>query len=609
MPFMGTTAVWRCLFIVWFGGWIAAGASAQERLATAGRVLDQAGKPVVGATITFVGSVPPLWDRFEPADHVEVVSDAKGRFVVQLLEWGDYDVWAAGPELADGGHMVSRVREVRPATGFEISLTKRRAASELVVKRLELWKNVDAIHVEVALSTNALHRQRVDVVKGVAKLPPRPVGLNWLMFAVNADGDIVFAERDRSGVDRIGFDVRQPGKIPVRVVDEAGKPIAGATIRGDSCRYLWGARSNSVTGTLPICRWRVLGKTDANGEVVVTMARLTNSLLYQAGMMMASHPGYRASLGGFCAGVIVDGAGAHGNKPDKVLPFTLVKAKRWGGQLIGKDGQPLGGVPLQLTGKVLIPLSQNSQTFFDTSLLVTSAADGSFSFDGIPSGLGNCLLHVGTQEQLAGPGTRAPALLAADFESPLRLDLRQLLTVELVVKDPVGQPARGARVLLVPLPMDDREVDPSTYTLRLDQRGCATVPVQAGRWQIMAINREAFGMQSLEVKRDELLVLRMQEHELVAGRVLMDAGADRGAVSCMISSWSHGNASGEGITPELGRRLNDWLARGVVVGRDGSFTWPFVPHARQQYGGHMSIGGKAKTVHLVQDEGLVVDLR
>ena len=78
-------------------------AAAQERLATAGRVLDPAGQPVTGAKVTFVGAVAPLWDKFEPADHIEIVTDANGRFLARLLEWGDYVAWAAGPEAADGG--------------------------------------------------------------------------------------------------------------------------------------------------------------------------------------------------------------------------------------------------------------------------------------------------------------------------------------------------------------------------------------------------------------------------------------------------------------------------------------------------------------------------
>lgn len=589
---------------------LADGALAQGRVATAGRVLDREGKPVVGATVTFVGSVPPLWDRFEPADHVEAVSDANGRFVVRLLEWGDYSAWAAGSATVDGHRMVSAFRGVRPATGFEISVTEKRARGRLVVTGLAAWQGVEDVHVEVALATNSVHRQRVELVAGAADLPPRPIGLNWMVFFVNASGGIVHAELIRKKGDEIEMAMPPPGKIPVRVVDDAGNPVANAMIRGDSCTDLWGPRPASPTGTRPVREWRVLGTTDANGEAVVTMARPTNSLLYRAGVLMASQPGYRASLGGWYTGVIVDGA-RPAKKPVGVVPFTLTKVDRWGGRVIGKDGQPLAGVPLQLTGRVLIKLGPQSRTFFPLNLRAKTAADGSYSFDGLPDGIGNCLLHVGVDEQIAATRMRAPALLAIDFGKRLIVDFRKLHTVEITVKDPSGEPARSARLLLVPLPMDGRQIDPSTYTLRLDQLGRASVPVQVGRWQVVAIDRGGFVTDILDVDGRESLALRMRSHGRVGGEVLMDSIEDRFDVHCMIMWVAHnGAATDQGVTPKLAEQLNRWLTKGVVVTKTGTFSWPFLSWGQPKLGGQMRLGDKSSIVALDGSESeVVVDLR
>ena len=148
---------------------VTAAAIPAQRSATGGRVLDGDGKPLADATVTFVGSEPPIGARFAPADTVEVRTDDKGRFVVRLLPRHDYSCWAAGPADANGDRLVSRVLDVRPGTGFEIHATETASPTRVVVSGIDAWPEIGPLRLKTWAFWSL---QRDERIKHVAE-PPR----------------------------------------------------------------------------------------------------------------------------------------------------------------------------------------------------------------------------------------------------------------------------------------------------------------------------------------------------------------------------------------------------------------------------------------------------
>ncbi len=587
--------------------------AAQERVATAGRVLAVDGKPVAGATVMFVGSVPPLFDRFDPADYHEVKSDEKGRFKVRLLARGDYATWAVGLTNPDGSCWVSDLREVQPGTGFEIQLRGKQDVTRMKVSGLDGWKDVGPLRIELGLSTNTVRRQPVRVVDGVVTLPPRPDGLHVMVFVVNRDGELLFAESLNEARMLDGFVVPHPQVARVRVCGAAGNAIANAVIRMEADTRCWGERPNALGGHRSLSEWRVVGKTDDAGELRVSVPTRREGSSYPHGfsMMVASKRGYRASLSGFYGGVVIDGNASASWPEDRVLPFTLEKAATWSGRLVGRDGLPAQNLPVEVSAQMLLPMDRGGFRQYATAFRSATDVDGSFCFEQLPKEFAEVLFHVGMPRSADGVRERAPAFRKVDLKQPLLLDLRTLPKLDLHVLDLNGLPARNAHVLLLPVPIGERKLDASTHIVRLDNAGKARVPVQPGRWQVVATDRFGLHWTVVDVTKDQSVAIRLAELQVLRGTVLKDPATRRSRIKFGINMQhvGFGGVMNEGIVPAIGAPLNRWLLGGTEIGEDGAVAFRFASVERTQLGAFAKAASKSAEFLLMPGSGLEIDLR
>lgn len=593
-------------FLVWAAA--VGAANAQERVATAGRVLDAKGKPVAGATVSFVGSVPPLYDRFEPADFLEVQSDSSGRFRGELLSHGDYSVWAVGLAAADESSWVSELLEVQPGTGFEIQLQDQQEVARMPVTGLDAWPELGPLRVQLGLATKTVHRRTVEVVDGSVTLPPRPMSVGLMAFVVTRTGELLFAEFLRGGSESLV--VPEPEPVTVRVRDEAGNVIAGATIRIEAGTELWGKRPNAMGGHRSLAEWRVVATTDAIGEASVLVPTKKRSRTYARwSMMVASKRGYRASFSGFFGGVVVDGV-ADARLPEHgVLPFTLAKAETWSGRVVAWDGRPAAHTPIEVSAQILLPMRVGSFRKYATAFQTTTDSDGAFHLDQLTKEFADPLLHVGVRPEPQSR-RRAPAFLKPDLMQPLQIDFRTLPILELQVTTSHGEPARNAHVLLLPVPIGERKLDDSTHTLRLDNLGRALVPVQSGRWQVLATDGLELGWTVLDAKANQVVSLPLAKLAEIHGTLLMDAGTPRRHISFAIEreSW-FADPRESGVTRAIAPELNRWLLNRTEIMANGAFTMRFAKLEDCEIWTGLRVGGWRASMPLVARDGLELDAR
>jgi hypothetical protein len=150
--------------------------------------------------------------------------------------------------------------------------------------------------------------------------------------------------------------------IPVvgRVVDELGRPIAGARIH-DSERYL-----NSAE--YPWCR-----PTDADGRFHLRLPR-----------------GQPSRLTAEAAGYAFETLAVDGRQPTPAVEFTLATAKRLRVRVVAPDDQPIEGVQVRV-------LSDSSRTF--PQLRRRTDSNGGFEWESAPAG--RVLLNLAAEGYLA----------------------------------------------------------------------------------------------------------------------------------------------------------------------------------------------------------------
>ncbi len=605
--------------------------AAQERLATAGRVLDAARQPLAGATVTFVGSEPPIGDRFANADRVVVTTDDKGRFRTELLCGSDYSCWAAGPAGADGSRTVSEVKNgVRAGTGFELRALHVRSTSRLLVSGLGPWQHLGPLRFEVAVAVAHVHREPLVFVDGWADLPTLPIGTAWLMFVVDREGHLLHGQRMEPQPGDVRLGVPPLRDIPVRVVDPQGAPIAGAQV------HSWtaiGTRRVSRTQLIDPCRlaeWRYVGTTGPDGTALVRVPCREDPFTADdpdGPLLLASQPDCAAAVSGWNHGIVVDGHMVE-KLEQPMVPFTLHAARSWRGRILDDSGKPLPAVAVQLAASLPIR-THGGGTARPATFHPRSAADGWFVFDALPYGLEatTLLVHtppsaVGTPNRDAPPRTEArrvpplvhaPALLTPRRDRPFELDLRTLPMLTVEVRDTTGGPARNADVIMLSLPPEHWQPDDATHMFQLDALGSARTRVQPGRWCVFVTDRVGFAHTTLEVSRSADLAMDLQALAVLHGQVRLPADRDKSAISISVHSSSHlTKTADEAILAlrAIAPKVNSWLAANTRAAADGTFALRFVDLPGSTFEGWVEGDGRIVRLKLQPStEPIEFDLR
>ncbi|MCA8950961.1 MAG: hypothetical protein KDE27_15765 [Planctomycetes bacterium] len=579
-------------------------AHAQDRVATAGRVLDAERHAIANATVTFVGSAPPLGGRFAAPDRVVVVTDDKGRFRTDLRERHEYACWVVGSPSASGACAVSTVLDVRPGRGFEVELANERSPATLRVTGDAAWGAFGPLAFEVAIAAPHLHRAPLALVDGVATLPVLPWDSHWLLFARDRDGALLYSETLEPHAGAAEFVMPPPRTLAVRVADPQSVPIVGAEVFAEVDGAWRAHQERSLTGLRELAEWRRVGVTGQDGEARVTLAsRAAAPGIGDEPLLWARMPGRAGAVGGWAGRFVVDGsehAPLHRRDP---LPFTLAPAAAFAGDILDDAGRPLARAQLALSAMLTIQLA-GSQLSRPVTFRTVSDAEGHFEFVGLPPLLSAPTLLIDHPQM--------PILTEPALDVPLALDLRSIRRCEFAAIDAAGGPARAAEVLILPLPTEGFRIGPPDTRLRLDNRGRATLRIARGRWFVFVTDGIGFAHTELDSDAMPTLALEMQELDVLRGRVLLAEGARWSDVSFRVGACSHRDSGDEIVQAlrALGLRVNQWLAARAPIEPDGTFALRFLAVDGSSYSGAAMLagGGHCELRLEPTSEPLVLDL-
>jgi len=350
-------------------------AAAQDRRAHPGRVLDAGGKPVAGAEVTLLFA-PPFGAELGCSDVVRCRSDAEGRFRAELLTGAGYVAWAATEAHQSG------VVDVDPARQCELRLDSEPRLRQYRIDGLDAWADAGpfTLHVEIAGVPGLCPDLRM--AAGKVELP--------LLPADRMDGVLL----DKNGVavwPIRGFDtgdgeaVPPPRTIPARVVDDAGRPVAGAVLQ-----QVWSTSVKDELGRFA-ARTRLVRRavTDAEGRAQVRVACAKDP--FEAGNesldihFLASKDGCDGSICGFFDALYLDGKKADAEQQArKQFEFVLRKATPFAGRATGSPATLPHSLVVRATARAAVDTNGWSELPF--AVCVPVDREGRFGLPPLPAG-------------------------------------------------------------------------------------------------------------------------------------------------------------------------------------------------------------------------------
>ncbi|MBX3462894.1 MAG: hypothetical protein KF830_06970 [Planctomycetes bacterium] len=482
---------------------LVAQADAPVRRPTFVRVLDAAGEPIGGATVTFAGCLPHVGVLHGPHDVQVVAADARGRAQARLREGLCYLAWAASET---GG----RQQLAGPVGWFGAGALRTLVAEEVERPRrvrlrgLEAWAAATGPLRVFAATPVPGAEHELEPVDGAVALPLLP---DVRLVFRTADGHTVCQRGLEEGV----VTVPPPRPLPVRVVDETGAPLPGALLTQRTGRHQsWG-----LDGWATTLDWieRPLGRTGDDGTTTVTVCADGDLLAGEAKqdvLLFASAPGRPAVAGGRTHGALFVDDRRVPKLPADVLSFTLRRAE----PLVGWVGTVPAGTVAHLVATCMLSGPENSYLHDRRSFVAPVGADGSVVLPQVPPTLHACRLVLLPPDALAAavpilppragrelpfappPAGSAPPLPAGD------------LTVQVV--DPLGGPGRGEVAQVVPGRVASVPVRDAALFLPLDASGQLRVRLATGPWHVMVLAEAGWAAASFVVEggaRRETLTL------------------------------------------------------------------------------------------------------
>jgi hypothetical protein len=442
---------------------------AQRRQPLLGEVVDGDGKPVAGAEVTLIADDASLVG-LHPIDLCTAHSDARGRFVASALVGVRYLALASTPER-DGVAAIAR-----PVAGL--------SCGQLAVLRLELqgrrrridiplageWSAVAGLHVRMSFQHAAGHHVVLPIGKDGIELPPLAL---LAQFSLHDDDGAFLGT---IGVPPPGDDqalMPSPMPLAVRVVDDAGAPVAAARVTVHDGSY--GAARTGRTAT-----------TDAQGRCSLLWGGWRDPFdsAPNSFFVTATAPGFAEGASGwtclepFVGYQIV----TQHSQPELLVPLAR------------QTTPPRGGVDPKFAGKRarlevlgLVQLQPGAHYFLPRSYDVVIASDGSYELPQLPHAASTVSLQLppldGRRVELLP--ARAPTLPAA---TAAECDV-----VVGQVIDQGGGPATSAKVLLA-----CHAVDTTLQWLVPDAAGRFERTLQRGRWTLLAIDDTGWANHELD---------------------------------------------------------------------------------------------------------------
>ena len=447
------------------------------RVRTPIQVVDAAGKPWIGAEVrvvsnVFAGIVPDHEGKFDRwTDSASAKTDERGRVVLRLLRGRRYTAWAAAAIDGDRYRVTSAVDGISAGAGGELREAGSYWRERVRIVGADAWKQHGfELRVESPGEMTVVTRSTKPESNEVT-LPMFPTSRTsaWTRLFTK-DGRLLASRQTVPQAVHVArpahreLRVYPPASLLIRVTSPDGKPIAGA-------------RLLSVTHN----HWSALATTGANGNALVRMPlrsttrsrRLGLSFILKADGYATAQPRVSVTISPKPRD---EAKLVEAGRPDVTIVAVAQRVVR--GRVLMSDGKPAVGMPIA-TGTSL-PRGASTPGRLLRPLFTATDADGRFEVRGLGTRSAWRVLAVPSAEQLSELGGRktiAPVVWLGGANAgtedvdlgEIRFD--QLARVDLQIKNHIGEPARGADVLLA---------EPGAYN-KLDQGIEPPVPLVADR--------------------------------------------------------------------------------------------------------------------------------
>jgi hypothetical protein len=481
-------------------------AAAQERVPTAGRVVDAAGDPVGNATVTLLGDVPPFHLLSASPDRAVATTDGKGRWRATLRAGHEYVAWAVGPAALHGRAHVSGLQErVLPGVHCELTLVRSRTPARLRVRGGERWGAIAPLQAAVAVGAPCVHATPLPA-DDWAELPQLPDGRSWLLLLADRDGRPL-ARYDVPGqAGDVTFLVPPPREVGVRVVAPDGTPAANAVIHADVAH--WAAAITVAPRRRAPIEWREVGRTGADGTAVAVLPRPQADVSGAAALppLWVRHD----------AGTAMRRESDHAG--DTPLALRL-DAGGWSGRVLD-DGLPAAGA------RVLVDATwpESGRGRKPVTFLAVAGADGTFDVPQLTAAMAGARALI-ARRAAASAGTAWPvAVLPPAAGGTFAGDLARLPVLRLRAQTPDGEPARRATLLVFAGPLARSALDREPWEATLDARGEAAVSVEPGRWCVFVHDGANSALACVDAVTNGDVPLTLEPLACMHGRVQLGPG-------------------------------------------------------------------------------------
>ncbi|MEO6595532.1 MAG: carboxypeptidase-like regulatory domain-containing protein [Planctomycetota bacterium] len=566
---------------VWFAALLLAAtmpALAQDRRPLVGVVRVPDGAPLADAEVKFA-YVPRAFEGEVAADAPIAVTDASGRFRIDLLPCAIYRAWAVGPADAQGVRYISAIHLTTSEPTLELRATHRVPSRTLQVDGLAAWQDVSQLRVRFLPA--GMHLPDLELAldaDGRTSVPPLPMpdkhSLPGLVLQLlDPRGEVLAAQLQNPHDDAWQWTVPAPEEVRFRVVDARGEPLADTTIRQLTS---WIDYTENGMASDPPARldWRVLGLTGADGTLRANAARrvATKGQAPEHNLLFTAHKKARQLwLSGFRA------------QPDAGAPPAGDANEQL---IVLEPATPFVG-SLEATDQAVVR-QQRIRVVANTDLLtlgwtITTDDDGRFVVEELPRDLDPSLIlapsprlrHLlpETLRRASPPQPVAlhPIHLPAE---PARIDLRGMWTLQLQILDTSHGPAQGAQVALC----SDGWMGQHAWQATPDAAGRLAVLADPGPWFVFAYEGSCAAWTWVREQPGAAIQLTLQPLPQVRGQVVDERGkAVAGARLEMRdgSYVSHRNALDPALDDIASGRNQAWI-EACTTNERGEFACSFL---------------------------------
>lgn len=587
-----------------------------------GRFVDQQGKDIEGAQVHLVFT-PVGAPNGDASEHQVVTTDKRGRFRFKARPCTRHLLWAIGPEDDNKMRQVSAMRWAAPGAPLQLRAIEAHPEVTVTLKGLDKW--TDDGPFRLAISPSAIHVPDFSVPVGedfTCVMPPLPAGRTTL-DVIDKFGQPVACLPLSKFQAKVSRTVRPRQSVPMVVVDKNGDPIENATIR-QRVNIGYSGLSDGLPQPPGRIVWRELGKTDAAGKLIGTIANAKNPFEttgWQHLMFTATKDGYGISHSGFRRHPFFDGKEVE-LKDKQELRFTLLENKPTVVRFLRNGNDGLAGQPITIRRGVKIEqLKNNAWTHEGIIFHLTTDETGRVKIPLVSNPIdtlhfvvaGDSVLNtfVADDKRRMTPN-RAFALheLRAAEDKELAINIGTFAKVQMQLRDESGNPAPDAQVMMI---SRDRkgEYDCSNWTTMAspDSAGRLAMQLQPGAWAIFARTRSGMSYAKLDIEpgEEKPMDIRMSAMPTMRGRAIDGNGKPiaNAKLSCHSSTW-HSAGDRDGVLENIASSLNWTWINNTTTDKDGNFACTFLDLEGITYEGRLQANGnKSKSFSIVAGEAPV----